>query len=579
MRRRFCCRTTWLGLLLIALTPVSAWADDTPLAGAMPKDAFAYVEVSRLAEAYDQLASSAVWEKVRSSPGWDLAKQSPKYVRFQAGMRLAEMQLGTDSITALKGLLGNRVAIALYPSGKQEPHAVAVIRVADVNLLKRVKERLEAIVQLFAPEAFQNGQEIGGARIVAVQNKAFYLIRENTVAISSTKEMLETTAKLLAGEEAESLLQDPDYTQTMAGVSTEAIVRGYVNSGEVVAATKLAEKPRKMDNAVASLLFGGIVELGVHCKTMALEVDLQDDKLGLRVRLGAEPGKLDGVFGGYFNPADTADPVAVPNLPKVLGGFSIYRDFKSLYQQREQLMQEQTLPAFDKFETGLASLLPGKDFAQDVLSTLDNRMTFVVAEQSYDYLDGTPGVRLPGFAVIVDLAKPKEGSDLFRLLFQTVVAVSNFQAGSQGRQPMIMAAEERDGIQIQYGELMNRPSGDQLPIGLNFTPASALVGKRYIMSSSLELCRTLVDYLQSVKTTETRQTNFALALFPKAIANALESNRDLLQARLIQEGRTPERAQGEFSVFLDVLRYFDAIQLTNTVQPDSFDIRLEVSWK
>ena len=83
------------------------------------------------------------------------------------------------------------------------------------------------------------------------------------------------------------------------------------------------------------------------------------------------------------------------------------RDFTGWYRHREELLREQVLPGFDQFEAGLGNLLPGKDFSEDVLPLIGSNLTFVTAPQDYSHLDGEPGVKLPGFALIVELARPE----------------------------------------------------------------------------------------------------------------------------------------------------------------------------
>ena len=46
-----------------------------------------------------------------------------------------------------------------------------------------------------------------------------------------------------------------------------------------------------------------------------------------------------------------------PRVPELIGGFTLYRNFAQWYAHREDLLQEQVMPGFDKFETGLANLL------------------------------------------------------------------------------------------------------------------------------------------------------------------------------------------------------------------------------
>src|SRR6185369_7454915 len=93
-------------------------------------------------------------------------------------------------------------------------------------------------------------------------------------------------------------------------------------------------------------------------------------------------------------------------------------------------------------------------------------------------------------------ARPEEGGDVFQLFFQTLSSILNLQAREQNRQPWIMGSETFGNVQISYGRYLKKPSGDQLPIVFNFMPASARVGDKFIISSSLGLCRNLIEALQ-----------------------------------------------------------------------------------
>ena len=98
-------------------------------------------------------------------------------------------------------------------------------------------------------------------------------------------------------------------------------------------------------------------------------------------------------------------------------------------------------------------------------------------------------------AIIVELAQPDEGGALLQLLFQTLAAILNLEAGQQGRQPWVVTSETYHDVQVSYAQYLQKPSGEDLGIVFNFLPASARVGDRFILSSSLPLCKQLIDEL------------------------------------------------------------------------------------
>jgi hypothetical protein len=197
-------------------------------------------------------------------------------------------------------------------------------------------------------------------------------------------------------------------------------------------------------------------------------------------------------------------------------------------------------------------------------------------------LNGEPGVKLPGMAIIIELAKPEEGGAVLQLFYQTIAAILNLQAGQEGRQPWVVASESYRDVQVSFAKYLEKPQGKELGIVANFLPSSARVGNRYILSSSLPLCKQLIDASQNedVKNgvSKSPETTLAEVKFD-SLAAALKSNADFFVARLAQEGRSAGEAQAEFAASLDLLQRFDSLRAATEVSPKAYTLRIEGTWK
>ena len=327
-----------------------------------------------------------------------------------------------------------------------------------------------------------------------------------------SRALLDETVRRLdgSGEDKEAAVLDADDSyQKMAksidwdlpGGSSEQvrILRAYVNTALLNKATGGKPIPEKLDNALGSLLFGDLVDSLRTSPFAAATVDLSADGLLISAALARDAGKPDDAHQAFV-PADGRGVSPPPRVRDLIGAFTIYRDFTHWYTHREELLQEQILPGFDKFETGLANILPGSDFGEDVLPLIGKRITFVAAPQDYSHLDGEPGVKLPGMALLVELAKPDEAATVLQLFFQTLAAILNLEAGQQGRQPWVVTSETYRDVQVSYARYLQKPSGKDLGIVYNFLPSSARVGDQFIISSSLPLCKQLIDALHQGNT-------------------------------------------------------------------------------
>jgi hypothetical protein len=158
----------------------------------------------------------------------------------------------------------------------------------------------------------------------------------------------------------------------------------------------------------------------------------------------------------------------------------------------------------------------------------------------------------------------------------------NLEAGQQGRQPWVVTSETYHDVQVSYAKYLQKPAGKDLGIVFNFLPASARVGDHFILSSSLPLCKQLIDKLStpvdSPVSSGPPKTMLGELHFD-SVAAILESNANFFVGRMTQEGRTTDEARAEFTALLDILRKFDSIQASTELSPDVFTIRLEGKWK
>ena len=234
----------------------------------------------------------------------------------------------------------------------------------------------------------------------------------------------------------------------------------------------------------------------------------------------------------------------------------------------------------------MAIFLAGRDFSEDVLPLLGQRLTIVTTPQSFSHLKGKPGVQLPGIGLIVDLAKPAEANDFLNLVFQTIVVISNLQASQEGRQTFVLSSESYRETQVAFAKYVKQPEGATLPISYNFQPASARVGNRYVFATSLETCHQLIDTLKDHVATPRTQVDpkegvrdLFLDLSPSVAADLLELNASVLQAQNLQQGKSAEQSTQELNTLLKFLRLLTPVTFTSTRHSDRWVLELRGGWK
>jgi hypothetical protein len=563
MRRRFVrkgagllWRSCAVILLTLSASRISAATTPDDFAGVFPGGAVAYVSVSDLGQLIDRVERSDYLKAVLTSPQFEQARNTTPYRKAEAARALAERQLGVDPLVLVRQLLGQRISAAFYPNAShpQQPDSLAALK-TDAVVLAKLRKQIDPLLVL-ADEVMQVSKGAHGEEIFSVGGKAFVAWSGDWLAASSRRELLDEYLVCMHETRPGSLAQDGPFAAMRvalakskpAASSSRRIIESYLNVAMLSQAAGGRAIPAKLDNPVASLLFGDSLEMAARSPYAALTVDTHDHGFVAAISVADSRGSLGESHRAFFPAADKPAVKPLPEVANLLGGFTIYRDFADWYVHREQLLQEQVLPGFDQFESGLANLLPGRDFGEDVLPTLGKRITFVAAPQTYEHLAAPPGVRLPGFALLIELGRPEEGADLMQLLFQSLTAIGNLGAGQQGRQPWVMTSETHGGVQISFAKYSKQPAGDSLGIVYNFLPAAARVGDHFVISSSLGLCRQLVDRLRQPEPPQTGEAvrTIDLQLRFDPLAAILADNREFLLGKLVQQGRTADQAGQEF---------------------------------
>lgn len=548
-------------------------AADSP-AASIPDDAIVYVEARDLGSLVSRIQQSTALEMVQSTPQSEQAWQTPQARKLLAAIQIAETQLGMDVWSAVSGLLSGTVTMSLHPhEGRKQPDGLLLIRPSNDEILPRLRERLEPFLVL-AEDNNIKSSEVDGRLIVRAGDDLSVVYGDDWLGVSNNRELLDRAG---VGQVETSIAKLDSFQSMETQLGADHLVRVFVNTDMIAQGAGGRFIPEKLDNPLGSLLFGGIAEQLARSPWAGVTLDVNESAVALTGGVAAT--ELGETWASFFSDPQTSGAKPFPNVKDRVAGITLHRDFAAWYQNRENLIPEDLLPEFDKFEAGIGNFLPNRDFGTDVLPLLGSNLTFVAAPQDFGQLDGRPGVQLPGFAMLVDLRNPEEGSDVVKLFIQTLSFILNVNAGQEGREPMVQSSETWNDVQIAYSRHLERPEGDRLPIAYNFMLASAQVGDRYIVSSSLDLCRSLIDSLKSPEQgRRPPNRNFELEANVGPAADLLEVNRDFLIGRGVQGGKTRDQAESELNVGLTLLRMLKRFSIETGRRAESVQATLKLEW-
>ena len=569
-------------LLLLALVFSHAvfTTNAAPLSAAMPRSAVGYVEINGLGQCLIQLRDSAYYSDALDSPQIKQAMQQPQYKKFAAGRKVAEAYLGMNLWTAAEKLFGE-IAVGVYPKAEvEQPDLVVMIRVTDPAAWAHVRERLDPLLTL--AEDTVKRETRGELELITFEGengKSFVAVHKNWITATSTAALLDQSIAGLRGDAKVAVAHNPAFKKMERDMGAEHFVRAWTDLGFF---RKLAGErfnlPEKYDDGFVSLMFSGIMELAMQSDYLGLTLDA--DKAGLKLAAGIEgdPKSLGEKFGWFFSKAGTPGTPGMPVVPGLMGGLSIHRDLSGWYGKREDLMEERLQAGFDKFESQIGNLFPGRDIGEDIMPAFGSTITFLAAKQSFKHFKGEPGIKLPGFALLFDLKRPQDGN-LFQLVFQTIVTSTNIAAAEEGeREPSVMTAVVHEGVAINTIQYLRPPQGERLDISYNFMPCAATVNGRFVFCTSLELLKSLVTELKKPQNPKRVNRNFNFELHPSALAELVAANRRTLVAKNIQTGKPAEQARAEIQLAERLLNAVEILRFSTSVKDKGFQIQLEGKW-
>lgn len=578
MRQRVMAWGGWivLGVALVARA-------EEPLAQRLPPGALAAVEWDHGAVLIERLQKSPILKAAYDSAPYQAWANSNDGKKFRGGRAVLEGQLAMNLWEATSRMLGDRSVLAIYPpqDGSNKPASVWITRLADAEIGPHLKQRLEPLVNL-AGEGVAASEQDGGWQLVAKDGNRAWLKDRWLVISSNSATLFDSARQSLLNPPPEKspepvawgLTTDPAADETRAAFMVDgAAIRRLIHQDRLA--------PAQLDNPVGSLLLGGVIEQAGVSQSLTGTLTIKAQGYALDVRLVGEA--IDAAHQTLLTTQLVSGAEALPVVPRRLATLTIFRDWQNWYRQRDALLEAKVLPEFDKFETGIATFLPGKDFAEDVLGLMSGQLTVVAAEQTYGHLPKPPGMQLPAFAVVVGLKDAQRGADIFNLFFQTVASLSNLSASQQMRQPWLMSSETYKGVQISFARYLDAPKGDAVPVIYNAQPASAVVGSSYVAASSVELCRDLVDALQAqaagLGSGQAVKRNTEFTIDPATAARMLGANQALVEARMVQDGQTTDNATQLRTWVEGLLGAQAPIRLTTDAIDRGLQVKLEGSWK
>jgi len=540
---------------------LSAHAAEPPsLARLAPESTTVYAELAQ-PQALLKVALEPRWQTLLArNEKWQAFWQSPDATRLKAGVRTIEDQLQMPWHQALGELTGGGLAVAADPFKRW---SLILVQATNADILVKVRKLAIDLGELASlasgkPSPLQ-ASDHRGFEVWSIAGQAAYaLAPEHKLLIAGNRrdDVIAAVDRLLDG--GSSLANQPEFQAAQAANAGQDGAWGWLRLDQFHSLPqweKLQAAPR--NNPATESLLGGVLEALDHASYLTWQARLADGRLNLRWQIPFDQQQVSADRQWFFAPAgQNAAPALVQPEGTILS-VSLYRDLAALWQRRDQRFDEATLVKLNQADSSLGLFFSNRDFGSQVLGELQPGSRLIVARQQFAEGQPVPAVKLPAFALLLELKHPQEFAPVLVAAYQTMIGLANTDGVQKGLPQLLQQTAEYRNATLYQASYLPQPGEPPktVEVNHNFRPTCATFQNHFIIASTAELARQLIDELhRNEKPQATTDNIHAMLNLDQLAATLADNEQALIVQNMLEKGNTRAEAARELALLLQVLR-------------------------
>lgn len=572
--------------LTVLILSVAAVRADTPKPPSppsplrlLPNEADLLVEVAQPRRLVETLTTLDALKQIQQLAPVRELFDSTNVRRFMQLVAYFEKELGAPWPQLLDRLAGRGVVFGVKFGPNPAP-VLLVIQGKDDKLMDKFFHLgLMILEQELARQEAKEKPVKGvyeGIETVRVGTE-FHAARVGTALfLSNNEKALRAGLDLHLGRGKASMADVPGVAEAAKLLPPDPLVTAWLNMETVRQSpeAKAVYKSPPRDDPNLTVLFGHYLDLLGRAPFVSAGIYRGKDGFTTTVRMprGREGMGADRLL--HVPPA--GQPGSRPLLePKnVLYSESNYFNISAVWKDRAKLFNEKQVQTLERFDKEATPFTAGAKVSK-LLTQAGPYYRFVAAHQPANGYKTPPKIAIPAFALVWELREP----EAFGKSMETVLRGAALLAGAQVNLKLVEETY-KDCKLVGYRFPEDKPlKGDINDLRFNFSPCFTRVGDQYIVGSTIEFCRELVDLVQKEGTTPARgdASPARIRLYGSGGAAYLKTIEGLLITQTtLDQAVTPQEARDQVKMFLELIRQFGALSLESRFEDKTFryDIRL-----
>lgn len=557
-----------LALFLLPLT--RAWAEVPAVLRAVPESAEVVALVEKPHQLFDAVWDHELIREVRRSDVVQALYRSTNTRRLQQFLAYLEKELARDYRQLLEDLGGDGLFLAARFS--RNPAVLVGVQGQDERLTKRFTAMFSRLVEEELarqenPAALkqgnyrgQEGWRVGPIRVVRLESMILLSNEESFLkeAVDRVLDGKTSTVAEKAYQECRKLLPPDTRAWVWQDFKAALKVKDFAE-GLKAAAT----------DPFITLVLGGFVD--VLRRTPSICFGLAEEKGNWHARLAMPCGRNGmGARSTLLMPAKGPGSLPPLQVPRALAAAGGYFDFGAFWTGRETIFNKKLAADLEKADRDLSKFL--KTSLGDLLQQAGTHYRLVAAEHGTFPYKTRPTTPLPAFGLVLEPIGP----DFARYAETGLRAAGLFGTFQYG---LRMKEEDCRGHQLvsyffKEGRQLAEDPGN---FRFNFSPCFAKVGDRFVVASTSELGKNMIETLVDGPKDKGHAATTRTMLFGKGVAESLRVNQDpILVQTILSQGLPPAEARKQVLGLIDLVRRLGTVETTVVYEPNAF--RLDLAW-
>jgi hypothetical protein len=550
-----------LSSLLAVTAALGAETPPDPLL-LIPAQAHLAVKIERPRELAEGLLKS---EAVRRFGEFEAVRELADSTRahlVQQFIAYFEQQLGTGRFKLLDRLAGGGIALGVRFGSP--PTALLVVRGTDE---KTVTHFVRLGRELLAEElALQESKErlrqtkYRGVETFGLGNDFCAAQAGSDLLISNVQTELQRAIDLHLDGPRKSLAARGPLIEARTAMGAEPLAWAWLDLEQVHKLPGAADVfAARRNNAQLTVLFGGLLDVASRSPFLCAGLYPQERGFTLSVRMPRGRTGMPQALSAHVPSSSQVGSRPLLEPKNVVFSTSFYLDIAKFFTERTKLFNAEQVKGIDDFDKKSAAVLAGSPFSK-LAGLAAPYHRFVVVHQDDSVYKTVPQVRLPAFALVTEMRDPEKFGKRLDIILRSTALFAGFFA------PLRLAEERYGGTHIvgyRFSEerTVNERRND---LFFNFSPCFARVGDQFVASSTVELCRELIEVVKREAKQRVAASSPAVVrsqLYSTGAAALLEARKDQLFTRItLDQALPPGKAAQEVQSFVQWVRELGSLQ-------------------